>query len=601
MWAGRLRQDGNSFTALGPARRAAALKGGSTSQKGKGKSKPSAVAPILPTKGKGVDDPPTADQMVPIEKGSHKGKGKQRELEIDAQGGTVVAVRGSSASSSSVLPSGRADFPTVLPCKRASQDTVLGAGASDEGKSRMLAAFDKDILAASSRTTGCALWNTWCTFHGVWFNDDVPALPLDADKIRKTASCFKEGSYKAYRMYLSKAKELHIIAGHEWSPLLELVSKRAIRSVLRGLGSSRQSLPFNVDKALDVLSQPDVVRLPEGTPVGWANLIVIGTYFVMREMELAFAKVAHVRIDREDRKFTLLLPVSKKDPRAIGCERSWHCLCKNGDGLRRDCPYHAVVSQFDILGKMFGMEQLQSLPLFPDKHGKVANKATVILALEATVRGYGEPTVGANGSRLLGGHSFRVTGAQKLAAAGVEIIKIMVLARWSSEVVLRYVKDAPLVGLSEQVKTLEDKKDLARSLAKASDDADLLGAKIHDIEARLKEITEAQSEWAMRCEASRSSTDSPPYVTNGRTKLLKVHLVSVDGMEHPPYLWRARCGFRFAFCGFTRHSTLVDFDKKTWCGTCIPDTGKSSPVAKLAEAIQDTSSSDSDSGSSSGS
>jgi len=315
MWAGRLRQDGNSFTALGPARRAAALKGGSTSQKGKGKSKPSAVAPILPTKGKGVDDPPTADQMVPIEKGSHKGKGK-------------VAVHGSSASSSSVLPPGRADFPTVLPCKRANQDAVLAAGASDEGKSRMLAAFDKDILAASSRTTGCALWNTWCTFHSVWFNDDVPALPLDADKIRKTASCFKEGSYKAYRMYLSKAKELHIIAGHEWSPLLELVSKRAIRSVLRGLGSSRQSLPFNVDKALDVLSQPDVVRLPEGTPVGWANLIVIGTYFVMREMELAFAKVAHVRIDREDRKFTLLLPVSKKDPRASGCERSWHCLCK---------------------------------------------------------------------------------------------------------------------------------------------------------------------------------------------------------------------------------------------------------------------------------
>ena len=65
-------------------------------------------------------------------------------------------------------------------------------------------------------------------------------------------------------------------------------------------------------------------------------------------------------------------------------------------------------------------------PLFPDRHGMVATKATVILALEATVRGYGGPTVGANGSRLHGGRSFRVTGAQKLAAAGVEIIKIVV-------------------------------------------------------------------------------------------------------------------------------------------------------------------------------
>ena len=92
-------------------------------------------------------------------------------------------------------------------------------------------------------------------------------------------------------MYLSKAKELHIMAGHDWTPLLELVSRKAAQSVLRGLGSSRQSLLFNVDKALDVLSQPGAVRLPEGTPVGWMNLIVVGTYFVMREMELALSLI----------------------------------------------------------------------------------------------------------------------------------------------------------------------------------------------------------------------------------------------------------------------------------------------------------------------
>ena len=148
MWAGRLRQDGSSFTSLGPARRAAALKGGSAGQKGKGKSKPS--------KGKGVDDPPTADQVVPMEKGSHKGKSKQKEVGINAQGlADRVRAQAPVAGSPSFAPlPGRADFPTVLPCKRANQDAVLAAGASDEGKSRMLAAFDKDILAASSRTTG---------------------------------------------------------------------------------------------------------------------------------------------------------------------------------------------------------------------------------------------------------------------------------------------------------------------------------------------------------------------------------------------------------------------------------------------------------------
>ena len=135
----------------------------------------------------------------------------------------------------------------------------------------------------------------------------------------------------------------------------------------------------------------------------------------MREVELAFAKVAHVKIGMAEQKVTLLLPVSKKDPRAIGCERSWSCLCKDGDGSRLDCPFHAMLSQFDILKETFGEDRFQSLPLFPDKLGKVADKAKVVLALEATVKGYGEPIIGPSGTRLFGGHSFRVTGAQRLA------------------------------------------------------------------------------------------------------------------------------------------------------------------------------------------
>ena len=93
----------------------------------------------------------------------------------------------------------------------------------------MLAAFDRDVSAASSRTAGCALWNTWCAFHSVWFREDVPAIPLDEVKIRKISACFKEGAYKGYKMYLSKAKEHHVLAGFDWSQLLEMASRRATR------------------------------------------------------------------------------------------------------------------------------------------------------------------------------------------------------------------------------------------------------------------------------------------------------------------------------------------------------------------------------------
>jgi len=54
------------------------LKGGSTTQKGKGKGKPVAVDPIVPTKGKGKGNPVAADPIVPTDKGTRKGKGKHK-------------------------------------------------------------------------------------------------------------------------------------------------------------------------------------------------------------------------------------------------------------------------------------------------------------------------------------------------------------------------------------------------------------------------------------------------------------------------------------------------------------------------------------------
>ena len=51
------------------------------------------------------------------------------------------------------------------------------------------------------------------------------------------------------------------------------------------------------------------------------------------------------------------------------------------------------------------------------------------------------------GLRLFGGHTPRVTGAQVLAAVGIEVNTIRILARHSGEAILRYVAEAPLRSL----------------------------------------------------------------------------------------------------------------------------------------------------------
>ena len=57
----------------------------------------------------------------------------------------------------------------------------------------------------------------------------------------------------------------------------------------------------------------------------------------------------------------------------------------------------------------------------------------------------------AAGLRLFGGHTARITGAQVLAAIGLEINKIRLLAIHSGDTILRYVSEAPLKSLKSDL------------------------------------------------------------------------------------------------------------------------------------------------------
>ena len=78
--------------------------------------------------------------------------------------------------------------------------------------------------------------------------------------------------------------------------------------------------------------------------------------------------------------------------------------------------------------------------------------------MEAIVISGGGIVCGPSGTGLFGGHSLRVAGAQRLASLGVEVVKIMVLARWSGSTVFRYTKEAPLDSLPKDVKALGETK-----------------------------------------------------------------------------------------------------------------------------------------------
>jgi hypothetical protein len=415
----------------------------------------------------------------------------------------------------------------------------------------------------------------------------VATVPLTQEKILAVAACFKEGGYRAFPGYMSKAKEHHILAGYDWCGQLDLVARKATTSVTRGLGMARQSTPFKLVQALEAVREGKVV-LPSEAPVGWCSFLVVATFFVMREIEVANLRVEHVTLSARDRRVELLLPVSKKDPRAVGCSRAWKCLCRveaTEDCVRHDCPYLAVATQLARLRQRFGAQLPADLPLFPTEEGQPVARATVITALEATVQAYGDPIMQPNGSRLLGGHSFRVTGAQQLAALGVDVIKIMVLARWAGESVLRYVREAPLDNLPDEVRALEEKRNLLGALEK-------LQADVRDINKRVDGQATDAAKIADELLTKFGPSVTKPFIANGNQKRFKLHWAAGDGTEPLPQLWKTRCGVKFGNWDFSRHGSKSEFPTDTWCTKCF---GTQSPLDNKDSSSVDHASSDSSS------
>ena len=112
----------------------------------------------------------------------------------------------------------------------------------------------------------------------------------------------------------------------------------------------------------------------------------------------------------------------------------------SGD-FSKPCPFHAIVDQLEILRSLHGGEG--SSPLFPTLSGGFVDKRHVVTSIEFVAKLTGEALTGSGGVRRLGGHSLRVTGARLMAGMGISIVLIQLMASWSSEVVLRYVAEAP--------------------------------------------------------------------------------------------------------------------------------------------------------------
>ena len=427
----------------------------------------------------------------------------------------------------------------------------MAAGSSAEARASALADLEKDFVAASSARPRCSLLNTALAFHRQWFGADVPLLPLTPPKLFALGAMLKAGGYRSAGNYFSRIKEEHTSAGHLWTDQLSWAQRRAIVSVTRGMGPARQSAPLQ----LDIVAELGLGHAPviPGGPVGPGRLIIAGSFFCTREIELSLALRENVFVNKSTRQASWALPCSKNDQEALGKARSWGCVC--GGVANKPCGYHALADQVDYLVEVFGsIEAHPALPLFPAADGKVVEKKDVVATIEQVAVRLGMVIENPDGSRMFGGHSLRVSGAQWLAGIGIPVSTIQLLARWSSDVVFRYIAEVPLSRLTEEYRWAA----LGERTPRVGPARDfLVESEIAKLQAQLDEHIAETGRLAAQAAAARAAAagaKSPPFVSRGKPGD-KVHLIASEYLDVvPQWDWRSKCGWAFGASRYELHA-----------------------------------------------
>ncbi|CAE7156089.1 unnamed protein product, partial [Symbiodinium necroappetens] len=475
-----------------------------------------------------------------------------------------------------------------LPQIRTSAGGLLSraiAAAKPANAQHALQDFRDNIYARSARAPLDARWTTWCKICSAWEQEPIPLTP---ELIEMVGASFRFGGYRSSAQYFSRARKEHIrVTGMPAPAAVELAIRDAIRSIERGMGANAAKDAFRLDVLdFDLTSKGASFSLAHG-------MVVLGSWFLCREIELANLRVKHMAVDTTAKQVTLALASSKTDTVGSLVHRKHSCYC--GVVPENICPYHAalrIADECSVDPEDFLFSPTPGVPL--SKHQTIELIHDVLQSAGINLSRPGapdEPDV-----QGFGGHCLRVSGAQHLCRMRIPVSTIMLLGRWGSRAIERYVQETELEYLypvapsappmtparSQAIMDTAKEPDLRQwTLVQPSaemQEPPAQGAKKPRTASSAKEDTQISSLLgtldgiAERLEAIQ---DRPDLVCKS-----KAHARDPEESSRPPVQWRAKCGWAYGYAKFTR---AHDDGSKELCRKCFPESSAAS-TAKLEHA-----------------
>ena len=495
--------------------------------------------------------------------------------------------------------SARQDVPVVHPYARGSARSVQSVAGEPATLARLDEEFQRDKYASSSSGPRDSRWKTWCMFAG---QRGLPPLPVTPDLVDKVGALFKFGRYRSAAQYFAVAKSLHRAAGHEWNDRLDFAVQQATRSIVRGMGPSaiKRDVPLervSNDFAEELEKAYDDLRVPvDQRMFAPADTVGLAAWFLLRGLEMATVRCEDVALTRSG-EVRLHLPVPKTDPSAKGCHRSHICLCDRrhdpdcrqaGDvsalftslqrcacstGRHPLCPYHAALRMSVELRRT--QRWNKEAAFIRDRNGEAPSKTQLAYLARVAAKVLLDDALmdwPIAALQRWSQHTFRVAGSQLFARAGLDVSYIMLLGRWGSAAILRYIQEAALAEPARAAAAVARRTSVLGD--QAGSNSEILPSALEQIRSVVAECLRGQG----------------MLVHNVRSKL--AHKPCAGASAAPSDEWVSACGkWRYGRASCQRNPNLLPGFKL--CDSCFPEQASLATAVRTQHSVREDSQSSS--------
>ena len=166
-----------------------------------------------------------------------------------------------------------------------------------------------------------------------------------------------------------------------------------------------------------------------------------------------------------------------------------------------------------------------------------------------------------------------------MAAHGLELFKLQLLARWSSDVILRYVRESPLKTLTSDYLRKQGANSVDEILAAMQSQSEEVKKRLESLDTRTMDMIKQEVSLRARQVASDPpktfSANSLEDYENKTLNLVEnlktgaVHRVLTGSAEISPMLWSTVCGWKFGKSPTDRPSNLPA-SWRSICEKCLP-------------------------------